>query len=119
MNYAQARLRSDGSGYWDWTTKNGDLIWRSAPCSQECKHETSEDAERHFYEHSLASVEESDYEGEWRCDFKGCEKRTSKGLGNASLSLTFRTTLLCDEHRNKESLRIILPFKADLRLIHS
>lgn len=113
MNYDQARERQQedgsGSGIWDWTTKNDDVVRQAPPCSDACRHESQKDAERHFWQYCLDSAEE--YETtQMQKPCAVCGKWTTKGLVNRSLHLIGFGDRLCDDHRNKDELAKLHPF---------
>jgi hypothetical protein len=137
MNYAQARQLKEGG--WHWTSMNDGHVRTAWPCKryigpedkpydascdpsewERCEpHATQEEAERHFYDACLAEVKEEDY-GEWHsCSVKGCDNPTKKGLGNRGDGLLFRGEPLCDEHRTKEMIAELRPFKGGISIAHS
>lgn len=133
MNYDEARPLKDGG--WHWTTMNDGMVRTAAPCIQIeltkepipriageptfCPpHETREAAERHFYDHCLGSLSEATSSHAERCA-TGCGEWTDKALENRGLSGYFRATWLCDEHRTKEKVAELHPFKPGIQLVHS
>jgi len=117
MNYDQARQR-ETDGKWDWTTMNDGRIRAAASCIAKCGHETQEDAERHFYDHSLEQVKEAGVS--WTsCEYSGCESPANRALGNHGLWLALPLAPLCDVHRTKEHLTEVYPFEPGMSLIHS
>lgn len=117
MNYDQARQLADGSG-WHWTSMNDGRVRTAGPCRDEAPHATREEAERHFYEHSLEQAKER--KCSWTaCAVEGCPQPTQQTLGNTGFWLFFSETPLCDEHRSKDQLRELHPFTPGMELIHS
>ena len=118
MNYAQARLRDDDSGLWDWTTKNDHNIWRSRPCTEACHHISEEEACLHFYTYCLEQVSVlENTEVQYKCAI--CQAWTTKSMGNIQMWLDIRPIYLCKQHLNKESLERVHPFQGAFQLIHS
>lgn len=117
MNYDQARPLLDGTGH-RWTTMRDGQSRTAWPCL-ECvePHSTAESAERHFYDACLASVEEVRF-GSW-AGCRVCDAPTKGGLGNRSDALLFSREPLCADHRNREQLAMLHPFKPGLQVIHS
>ena len=118
MNYCEARQRDDGSGLWDWTTKNDNYVWRSAPCTEECKHTSADEACKHFYEYCLGQVVvHTTSDAQYKCAI--CGTWTSKSLGNAHLGYVFSPVFLCEAHLNRESLVSVHPFQGAFQVMHS
>jgi hypothetical protein len=123
MNYDEARQRknADGSesGMWDWTTKNDGRILIASPCSSKCEHRSQEEAERHFYEHSLESAVEGFHKNvQYPCAV--CGEWTTGYMGNNDFSLLSMHADLCDNHRSKEELAKIFPFQGGgVQVVHS
>lgn len=122
MNYDQARERmgedGKGTGLWDWTSKNDGVIRPAGPCGGGCDHHTREEAERHFYDYSLARVREFTLQGQ-QLECNVCGDWTAKGLDTPGLNLYSFRAMLCDKHRNREELQKLFPFKPVIALIHS
>jgi hypothetical protein len=140
MNYDQARELQEGG--WHWTTMNDGVVRTAWPCLryvgpnisnadfmespakpedfERCEpHASKEEAERHYYDASLAEVRERAF-----ADWSGCrvcDAPTKKTLENSGMAKAFSLNMdfLCDEHRTREQLAALHPFKADLSLIHS
>ena len=140
MNYAEAR-EIPGKG-WHWTTMNNGSVRTAQPCIrhigdesdpmwylkpwnaadwQRClPHKTKEDAERHFYEWSLANVKEGSWDAYRKCHAPGCEVLTNKTLSNRGFDGYFQfMDELCDEHRTREVLAVLHPFMPEIALMHS
>lgn len=136
MNYDEARQIE--SGGWHWTTMNDRKVRTAWPCLryvgpekplermmnatpddfERCApHATREEAERHWYDACLEAVEESNF-GDWS-GCRVCDAPTKKGLGNPQMSRAFHVDPLCDEHRTKETLSSLHPFKSGWQVIHS
>ena len=122
MNYAQARQGRNINGtqinLWDWTTRNGDQIRQSPPCTLECTHTTSEEAERHFYNYCIDNAKVYESNGiQQKCRI--CGQWTTKSFGNNQLHLILQPIALCDEHLTKECLARASPFSIGISIIHS
>lgn len=143
MNYDEARqvvTGPDSLGGWRWTTMNDGVIRTAAPCRRytgpvrtvaemmrepvkgtdftTCEpHASKEEAERHFYDYSLEQVEERDCS--WTSCSAHCGNPANKTLGNLGMALYFQPTPLCDQHRSREELIALYPFKTGIALIHS
>lgn len=117
MNYAEARQR-EHDGSWDWTVKNDNRIYRHQPCTNECHHETEEEACRHFYDYSLAQVQEhKDADVQHKCAV--CGEWTDTWLGNQQLWLYGFFAYLCPTHRNQDELAQLQPFRGSITLCYS
>ena len=116
MNYEGARQR-ESDGRWDWTNMRDGAIWRSGPCrDHEDGHETQEEAERHFYDNALLTMEETNSSSWHGCAV--CDTPTKGWLGNRGLGGAIPETPLCDEHRTVAVIVDIHPFVPGLKLIH-
>ncbi len=81
-------------------------------------HGTREEAERHYYDASLA--EASEYMVSWRaCAIPECPNPTQRSLGNRGFDRHFQVVPLCDEHRTREQLAALYPFTPGMAFIHS
>lgn len=90
-----------------------DEAWVTCP-----PHATREEAERHYYDASLASARELN--ASWTaCAVPECPNPTTKMLGNMGLERHFNATPLCDEHRTREQLAALYPFAPGMQVIHS
>lgn len=139
MNYDEAR-EILGKG-WHWTTMNNGVVRTAQPCITILKpfdptspdfslkasditrcppHATKEDAERHYYDWCLSTVTEIKLSNQQlRCRAEGCEAWTDTELGNRQPERMFNGDPLCDEHRTRETLALIHPFRSPLGVIHS
>lgn len=138
MNYDEARQLSEGGG-WHWTSMNDGVVRTAQPCLtilrpfdptkwheplqpedvRRCEpHATREEAERHYYEWSLAEVTEVETSNAVKCE-RGCGTWTNKYLGHPGLSGYFPATFLCDFHRSREVLAKVHPFKPGIQVMHS
>lgn len=113
MNYYEARQRKDG--VWHWTVMNDNVLRPSQPCTEDCQHQTREEAERHFYEYEVANLRTQEFEAWHKCEAEGCETLTNKVMtprhgGGVDL---------CDVHRTAEQYRVLRPFKAGVQIISS
>ncbi len=108
MNHYAARERKS-DGRWNWTRKmgsDGPIVAAGACVNHEAEgHATKEEAERCFYEHELATLQECSMDTTHE-PCKVCGKLTNKLLGRSG----FPDTPLCDEHRNVEEYRKLKPF---------
>lgn len=124
MNYLQARQVKDGSrkGKWHFTVRNDDHIWPVGYCRHDCPgHDTSEGAERHYYEYEIDTavfrrftLPENIKE---KCEFPDCLNFTRMvaqvgGYGH-------KQVILCNRHQNKAGLRGVLSFSSGLQIISS
>ena len=118
MNYDQARQRQS-DGRWNWTTFNKRIgTFRSGPCrDHEDGHATKEDAERHFYDDGLADVRESKSSSWHGCAV--CDAPTKNWIGSPGMDGAIPKTPLCDEHRTREQLAELHPFRPGMSLMHS
>lgn len=115
MNTYRARQR-ESDGVWHWTRTNNEVIVPYTPCTAECKHKTRAEAERHHYEHEVATLEKRSWEEEEPCRVSECNCRTNVSFDPArSLS---SLTFLCETHRTKEVWMKLHPFVPS-RVIHS
>ncbi len=113
MNYYQARQRKDG--VWHWTVMNDGVVQASAPCTQDCQHKTAEEAERHFYEHEMANLRQTEYDSWRKCEVAGCEALSNKSLTPRHGS----HVTLCDAHRTAEQYRAFRPFEPGIQIASS
>lgn len=138
MNYDEAREISGGG--WHWTSMNDGVVRTAQPCIgpkgdipadyligvtkepiewERCSpHATKEEAERHFYDWCLSRLVETECESAERCE-QGCGEWTNKTLENRGLSGLFKSVFLCDEHRSKEVVATLHPFRPGIQIIHS
>lgn len=139
MNYDEARQLKDGG--WHWTTMNDGQVRTATPCIQHIgdesdplwymgeyrdedwkrcdPHATREEAERHFYDHSLSQLRDEESEAAYRCETPNCGTWTNRALGNRQEWFYFRAIFLCDQHRTRAMVEQLHPFKAGVRIIHS
>lgn len=122
MNYDEAREVADKdgkpTGIWHWTSRNDREIRIALPCTAECRHETRESAELHFYEWSLQRVEEYDMKDrQLKC--KVCGEWTTKGLSQLDFQSYPFAAPLCEEHRTIEHLRKLFPMTPGMMFCHS
>lgn len=117
MNYDEARPLLDGTGF-RWTTMRDGEARSAWPC-RECvePHTSAEEAERHFYDQCLATVEEIRF-ADW-AGCRVCDTPTKAGMGNRCLGRFFSTEPLCKDHRTRAELAKLHPFRPGIRLIHS
>lgn len=118
MNYYESRQRQT-DGRWDWTVMNDGRIRRATPCLQhEDGHATREEAERHFWEHEIAtavSVNAPQNE-KYRCEAPpGCRDWTQMGWQIRHHSPVW----LCPLHHSREVLKHLHPFKPGQKIISS
>ena len=140
MNYDEARPLKAGG--WHWTTMNDGVVRTAQPCIRHvgeksdpfwymqpskpedwvcCEpHATREEAERHFYDWCLSTVEESRMsDQQLRCRVAGCDGWSDVLLGNRQLGHLFNGDPLCEAHRSKDQLALLHPFKPGMVLVHS
>lgn len=136
MNYDEARQLKEGG--WHWTSMHDGTVRTAIPCIwfddlefndalgpplppnriHRCPpHATREEAERHFYNHSLANMQEGETSNWNGCEV--CDTPTKKTLGNRGMHGYFSEHFLCDQHRNKEELQKLQPFHTGIQVIHS
>lgn len=113
MNYYEARQTKDKL-YWRWTCMNDRQIWTSTPCTEDCKHQTKEEAERHYYDHLVASLRTVEFQSAQKCAV--CGAWTPKGLQPAK---SMEVCHLCDEHLAPENWQKEFPFKIGTQITSS
>jgi len=113
MNYYEARQTKDKQ-FWHWTCLNDGRVWPSTPCTSDCQHKTQEEAERHYYEHLVASLRTVTFESAERCFV--CGVWTPKALQPKG---DMKVSYLCDEHLTKENWIREYSFKTGIRNISS
>lgn len=113
MNFYTARKTLVGD-IWRWTCANGEQIWTSTPCTEECQHATREEAERHYYEYRMSKLRTFEFEHWEECEHPECKVEdghrtlTNKMLGEVGSIL--RGKMLCDQHRTEAVYRQLTPF---------
>lgn len=114
MNYYQPRqvdpeADREDAGKWRYTCMNDGQVWPVGYCAGACPgHDTPEGAYEHQTEYVLDNAH---FDGEWkdvqhRCEAEGCGAWTTRfaSLGPGQM----QTHDLCDEHRNRETLAVIV-----------
>lgn len=93
-----------------------DRVRASGPCAQhEDGHTTREEAERHFYEWTIARLGTVLLkDAQRKCEI--CGAWTDGGLVPGSLG---RVTVLCEDHRTKEHWAGLNPFEPGLSIVSS
>lgn len=120
MNYDEARQHGSTGG-WDWTTMNDNVIRTAWPCSEHLEngfHSTRAQAELHFYEACLEVVTKTIIDLT-ECVYPACHSGTRIMFGNSRFALTFRNRPLCADHRSRDVLAELQPFRVSVQLIHS
>jgi hypothetical protein len=113
MNYYEARNSGDK---WFWTRMNDGVIRISTPCTGDCQHKTREEAERHDYDHVVASLEKRAFDSAYPCAV--CGVWTNEALvprGRGGLEVCF----LCVAHMKPEYWVAENPFVPGRQIISS
>jgi hypothetical protein len=113
MNYYEARQTKDKQ-FWHWTCMNDGKVWPSTPCTSDCQHKTSEEAERHHYDHEVASLQTVTFSSAQKCEV--CGVWTPKALQTRG---GLRASYLCDEHLTKENWAKKFPFETGIQISSS
>lgn len=113
MNYYQARQTNDGQ-FWHWTCMNDGVIWPSTPCTEDCQHKTEEEAERHYYDHLVASLHPVEFNSAQKCFV--CSAWTPKALQPVN---SMEACYLCDDHLKPENWMKEFPFKSGIQIMSS
>jgi hypothetical protein len=106
LKHAQSQLRQDG--YWRWTITIDRETCVMAPCSSLCKHQTSKESDRHFYDWCFDQAKVFEAPNTGVCHI--CDARTNKKFGNNDAGMLLIPVYLCDKHRNIARLKDIYPF---------
>jgi hypothetical protein len=121
VNYDKARERitENGrpSGLWEWSSLQNGHVGPTVPCSGLCRHISREEAEKHFYDHSLERVRVHEDRAVHEC--QACGDRTHSWLGNKQFWLIPFGAWLCEEHCNRVELVKLFPFRAGTEMLHS
>ena len=106
MNYYDAREMSDRQGdprgLWHYTAQNDDRIFPVGYCAQGCAgHATPEEAREHY---RIYLLDNAQYDHTMHQEQRKCEVCGSWTQGYASIPLNMEQHILCNEHRNRETL---------------
>lgn len=111
MNYHRPRQVDPGAdrpdaGKWRYTCRNDGRVWPEGYCADCAGHDTKEGAYEHQTQYVLdhARYDGKDAESKRQCVVKGCGEWTQcfAEVGHVA------TFTLCDVHRNRETLALLL-----------
>jgi hypothetical protein len=107
MNYYDARemrnTQGDPGGLWHYTLQNDDRIYPVGYCAQGCAgHATPEEAREHYRLYLLDNARYDD--GVMIDEMRKCEVCGEWTMFYAHIPLNMERHILCDEHRNRETL---------------
>lgn len=110
MNYYDAREmageQGKPSGIWHYTAENDGRIFPVGYCAQGCAgHATPEEAREHY---RLYLLDNANYEDRLVSTQQKCEVCGEWTQGIASIPVNMESHVLCDEHRNRETLDKIM-----------
>lgn len=110
VNYYDAREKADAngkpSGTWHYTVRNDDRIHPVGYCAQNCPgHSTPDEAREHY---RLYLVDSATYNGVLQGEQRECESCKDWTQGYASIPINMERHILCDKHRNHETLNQLI-----------
>ncbi len=108
-------MQSGVTSLWFWTNRTGEDSPRLAlPCTDKCIHMSQADADRHYYDYSLGMVVHDLRPSYQPC--RVCGKPSDTVLYTRYHDLYPFDAYLCDEHRNREHLAHLFPFRTPLEM---
>jgi len=110
MNYYDARemrdTKGDPGGLWHYTAENDERIFPVGYCAQGCPgHATPEEAREHY---RLYLLDNARYDGALTNEKRKCEMCSEWTQDYAYIPLSMEIHILCDEHRNRETLDTVM-----------
>lgn len=150
MNYEEARQigpTGPAPGKWNWSTRNDDRIWTSAPCAwpdfvwpdppldkpmsewpkvtptgrERCDHDTREEAERHHWHDELGRVQLRKIDLDTARQRGRCDVAGCPNWEDYQTRWPdgYQSDSLCEEHATHQTVVALHPFTPGAQVIHS